>query len=194
MSFKTWTVPSCSPLGSVKRGIGGQENIRVATDRARRLPPPTPLAVRAALVGSVLHREEFHDAFGPARALPSRPQELAEPLIAAQNASGAIVDQDRVANGIEGVFPLTLHGSDLFKEANVLKRQAQQVRDVDEVGKARPGENRPWRVEPTAMTPNGPCLPGRGRVTSVFNPASSTRLRATGIPFLVGLQELRLFP
>ena len=103
-----------------KRGIGGQEiagqpRIGLVTF------PANSLAVRTTLVGSVLHGEEFHDASADESA-PLAPQKLAEPLIAAQNAPRTIVDQNRVANGIEGVFPLTLHGSDLFEQAHVLER------------------------------------------------------------------------
>ena len=54
-------------------------------------------------------------------------------MIAAQNAPGAIVNQDRVTDGIKGIFPLALYGGDLFKQADVLKRQSEQVCDVDEI-------------------------------------------------------------
>jgi hypothetical protein len=48
---------------------------------------------------------------------------LAEPLVAAEDASLPVVDQNGVADGIEGVFPLLVGGGDLFNQMNVLKRQ-----------------------------------------------------------------------
>ena len=71
-----------------------------------------------------MYGEEFRDAATDKRS-PATAQELAEPLIAAQNAPCAIVDQDGIANGIERVFPLMLRGGDLFKQGHVLKRQTE---------------------------------------------------------------------
>src|SRR5947207_6096445 len=175
--------------GIRKRGIGGQEiagqpRIGLVTF------PADSLAVRATLVGSILHGEEFHDA-SAGKCAPLAPQELAEPLIAAQNASREIVDQDRVANGIESVFPLTLHGSDLFKQANVLERQAEQVRDVDKVGKL-------IRVKPPlARRTDGddsqwPLLAGKRQSDERFQSGFVDPPSSNGIPLLVGLQELAL--
>ena len=114
-----------------KRRIGGQEIagqpritfIAFSTDS---------LAVGANLVTGVLDGEEFMDT-ATDKSAHLAPQELAQPLIAAQNTPSAVVDQDRVANGVEGVFPLTLHGGDLFKQAHVLQGQAEQVRHVDKI-------------------------------------------------------------
>src|ERR1700687_2607388 len=172
-----------------KRGIGGQEiagqpRIGLVTF------PANSLAVRATLVGSVLHGEELHDASAD-KCAPLSPQELAEPLIATQNAPRAIVDQDRVANGIEGVFPLTLHGSDLFKQAHVLKGQAEQVRDVDEVGKL-------VRVKPSvARRTDGDdsqwsLLAGKRQSDERFQSGFIDPLSSLGIPLFFGLQELAL--
>src|SRR6266550_2526825 len=172
-----------------KRGIGGQE---IAGQPRIGLVafPADSLAVRATLVGSILHREEFHDA-SACKSAPLAPQELAEPLIAAQNASRAIVDQDRVANGIEGVFPLTLHGSDLFKQAHVLKGQAEQVRDVDKVGKLV------WVKPFLARRTDGddsqwPLLAGKRQSDERFQSGFVDPPSSNGIPLLVGLQELAL--
>src|SRR5437016_395132 len=106
-----------------KRGVGGQE---IAGQPWIRLVafPADSLAVRTTLVGSVLHGEEFRNA--PADKRPSlTPQALPAPLIAPQNAPRAVVDQNGIANGIERIFPLMLHGGDLFKQAHVLKCQAE---------------------------------------------------------------------
>src|SRR6266852_2938299 len=114
-----------------KRGIGGQE---IAGQPWIGLVPfpGNSLAVGTTLIGSVLDREKFHDA-SPGKRAAFTSEELAEPLIASQNAPRAIVDQYGVANGIESVFPLTLYCGDLLKQAHVLQRKAEQVRDIDEI-------------------------------------------------------------
>src|SRR5205807_9570837 len=84
------------------------------------------------LIAGVLNLKKLCDAAADNRA-PLTSQELAQSMVAAQNAPDAVVDQYRVADGIKSIFPLTLYGSDLFKQVNVLKRQSEQVRDVDEI-------------------------------------------------------------
>src|SRR5712664_371651 len=172
-----------------KRGVGGQE-ISGQPWIGLVAFPAHPLAIRATLVGSVLDGKKFHDASADKRA-PLTPQELAKPLIAAQNAPRAIVDQDRVANGIEGVFPLTLHGGDLFKQAHVLKRQAEQVRDVDKIGKL-------VRVKPSlARRTDGddsqwPLLAWQSQRNQGFHSRFVHSLPGREIPLFMGLQELAL--
>src|SRR6266481_565451 len=162
-----------------KRGVGGQEITGQPWIGIVAFPANT-LAVRATLVGSVLDGEEFRDASSDEGA-PLTAQELAEPLIAAQNAPRAIVDQDRVANGIEGVFPLTLHRGDLFKQGHVLKRQAEQVRDVDKIGQL-------VRVKPTlARRTDGddsqwPLLAGKRQSDERLQSGFVDPLSCLGIP------------
>src|ERR1700687_4315706 len=172
-----------------KRGVGGQE-ITGQPWIGIVAFPANSLAVRATLVGSVLDGEEFHDASAD-KSAPLTPQELAEPLIAAQNSSRAIVDQDRVANGIEGVFPLTLYRGDLFKQAHVLKRQAEQDSDVDTIGylvrsksslaRRTDGDDSQWAL-----------LAGKRQSDEGFQSSFVDPLSSLGIPLFFGFQELAL--
>src|SRR6266705_2129002 len=91
------------------------------------------LAVRATLVSSVFDGEELRNAAANQR-FKLATQELAEPLIAAENPSQKIVDQDGVSDGVEGILPLVLGVRDLFKQAHILQGQTEKVSDVDEIG------------------------------------------------------------
>ena len=46
----------------------------------------------------------------------------------------AVVNKDRVTDGVERVGPLLLHGGHLLKEADVLKRETQQIAYIQEIG------------------------------------------------------------
>ena len=99
--------------GISKCGIGRQEIARQPRIRLVALSADS-LTIRATLVGRVLDWEEVRDVSANQSAAFAS-EKLAEPLIAAENAARVIVNQDGIANGFEGVFPLALDGGDLFK-------------------------------------------------------------------------------
>src|SRR6476661_6749780 len=58
---------------------------------------------------------------------------MTQSQVTAKNASLAIVNQDRITNRIECVGPLLLHSCHLFEQADVLKRQSQQIAYIQEI-------------------------------------------------------------
>src|SRR6267378_6381243 len=119
--------------GIGKRGVRRQEvalqpGIGVVTFAGK------PLTVRANLVGRILAGQKFCYA-PPNQRTAFTPQQMAEPLIASQDASLPIVNQDRITDRVERVLPLLLNGIDLLEQADVLERHSQQVGNIQQVGK-----------------------------------------------------------
>src|SRR6266704_1390696 len=85
--------------------------------------PSCTLATRLRYFSSARLRSvmSFNTCTVPSwRPLGSVKVELDEPLIAAENPSQKIVDQDGVANGVEGVLPLVLCIRDLLEQTHIL--------------------------------------------------------------------------
>jgi len=65
----------------------------------------------------------------------------------------------------ERVFPLMLHGADLFNRRTFCSVKPSKL-DVDKIRQARPVKNRPWRVE-RRHDSQRPCLPGSGESPAI---------------------------
>src|ERR1700752_4700440 len=59
---------------------------------------------------------------------------MGEPGVGAENAALFVMNENRIANGIEGIDPLLLDRLDLLKQVEVLDGGAQEIGDVDQIG------------------------------------------------------------
>src|SRR4029077_3590298 len=104
--------------GIGERGIGGK---KIALEPGIQIIPfpGDAFAIWAHLVRNSLSREEVSHTT-PNEQLRIPAQEMTQTQVTPQNPSLAIMNQDRVSNGIESVSPLLLNGGYLFEEPYVL--------------------------------------------------------------------------
>src|SRR6266850_7410539 len=119
--------------GIGKRGVRRQEvalqpGIGIVTFAGK------PLTVRANLVGRILAGQKFCHV-PPNHPTAFTPQQMAESLIASQDASLTVMNQNRITDRVKGVLPLLLNRIDLLEQTDVLQRHSQQVGDVQQVRK-----------------------------------------------------------
>ena len=74
---------------------------------------------------------------------------MAQPLVQPDDAKLLVVDQNRIADRIERIFPLPMNAIHLLEQAHVLQRQSKKIRDVGQISdfirfifQKRPGAKR----------------------------------------------------
>src|ERR1700674_119053 len=90
------------------------------------------LAVRTVQIVHACTRQELcHTASCERVSFPA--EKLAQSLIAPQNSELAVVNENRISNGVKCVSPLPLDCGYLFEQPHVLQRQTEEIRDVEEI-------------------------------------------------------------
>src|SRR5580693_293814 len=121
MSFRTCTVPSSFPAGSV--------NVEF---EARKYPCSQGSVSSPYPATPSQYQQVRHPAPHQRWRIP--PQKMPQPQVAPKNSPLPVVHQNRVADRIERVGPLLLNGRNLFEQSHVLQRQPEQVAYVQQVG------------------------------------------------------------
>src|ERR1700724_3163944 len=106
------------PLWIGKSGIRCQEVSRKPRIGLVALPSYA-LAVRTAFVAHVFFRQQIGNR--PAyKSAAFAAQKMAQSLICAQNPELAIMHENRISDGVEGICPLLLHRRHLLEQPHIL--------------------------------------------------------------------------